>query len=189
MTHDHRLAAVADRRIHLVDGRLDAPPCHHVAAAPMRDLRRLSACVGLRPAAPGRGRAARRDRGGRRRSPCSGSPATSSARPRRQPPILSLTVAMVTVRALALVRPTARYGERLWSHDLAFRTLGHVRPTCSTRLEPLAPTGLEAFRRGELLSRMVADVDELQDLVLRVLLPAAVAVGAPGRSSSAAWCG
>jgi ATP-binding cassette subfamily C protein CydC len=106
----------------------------------------------------------------------------------RQPPILSLTVVMVTVRVLALVRPTARYGERLWSHDLAFRTLGHVRASVFSRLEPLAPGGIEQFRRGELLSRMVADVDELQDLVLRIVLPVAVAaVGGTVIVAAVAW--
>jgi thiol reductant ABC exporter CydC subunit len=93
----------------------------------------------------------------------------------QQPPILSLTVILVAVRVLALVRPAARYAERLVSHDLAFRSLGHLRTRVFARIEPLAPAGLEAYRDGELLSRMVADVDELQDLALRLLLPVAVA--------------
>jgi thiol reductant ABC exporter CydC subunit len=94
----------------------------------------------------------------------------------QQPPILSLTVILVAVRVLALVRPAARYAERLVSHDLAFRSLGHLRTRVFARIEPLAPAGLEAYRDGELLSRMVADVDELQDVALRLLLPACVAV-------------
>jgi thiol reductant ABC exporter CydC subunit len=94
----------------------------------------------------------------------------------RQPPILSLTTVMVAVRVAALVRPGARYAERLSSHDLAFRALGNVRARVFARLEPLAPAGLTGFRDGELLSRMVADIDQLQDLALRLLLPAAVAV-------------
>jgi len=94
----------------------------------------------------------------------------------QQPPILSLTVVMVGVRAVALVRPTARYGERLAAHDLAFRSIGQVRARVFARIEPLAPAGLEAYRDGELLSRMVADVDELQDVALRLLLPVGVAV-------------
>jgi thiol reductant ABC exporter CydC subunit len=93
----------------------------------------------------------------------------------QQPPILSLTVILVAVRVLALVRPAARYAERLVSHDLAFRSLGNLRTRVFARIEPLAPAGLEAYRDGELLSRMVADVDELQDLALRLLLPVAVA--------------
>ncbi len=93
----------------------------------------------------------------------------------QQPPILSLTVIMVTVRALALVRPTARYGERLVAHDVAFRALGRVRAKVFAQIEPLAPAGLEQYRDGDLLSRMVADIDGLQDLVLRLLLPLTVA--------------
>jgi thiol reductant ABC exporter CydC subunit len=94
----------------------------------------------------------------------------------QRPPILSLTVVLVAVRVLALVRPAARYAERLASHDLAFRSLARLRTRVFARIEPLAPAGLEAFRDGELLSRMVADVDELQDVALRLLLPLAVAV-------------
>jgi thiol reductant ABC exporter CydC subunit len=93
-----------------------------------------------------------------------------------QPPILSLTTIMVAVRAAALTRPGARYAERLASHDLAFRALGHLRERVLARIEPLAPAALEAYRDGELLSRMVADVDQLQDVALRLLLPLGVAV-------------
>jgi thiol reductant ABC exporter CydC subunit len=94
----------------------------------------------------------------------------------RQPPILSLTTIMVAVRVAALTRPGARYAERLSSHDLAFRALGHLRERVFARIEPLAPAGLEAYRDGELLSRMVADIDQLQDVALRLLLPVGVAV-------------
>ena len=93
----------------------------------------------------------------------------------RQPPILSLTAVMVAVRVAALTRPGARYAERLSSHDLAFRALGNLRARVLARIEPLAPAGLEGYRDGELLSRMVADVDQLQDLALRLLLPVCVA--------------
>jgi thiol reductant ABC exporter CydC subunit len=94
----------------------------------------------------------------------------------QQPPILSLTVILVAVRLSALVRPAARYAERLASHDLAFRSLGRLRTRVFARIEPLAPAGLEAYRDGELLSRMVADIDGLQDVALRLLLPLGVAV-------------
>lgn len=94
----------------------------------------------------------------------------------QRPPILSLTVVIVAVRGLALTRPLARYFERLRAHDLAFRSLGRVRTRVFERIEPLAPAGLEAWRDGELLSRMVGDVDELQDLALRLLVPLGVAL-------------
>lgn len=94
----------------------------------------------------------------------------------QRPPILSLTVLIVAVRAVALVRPLARYAERLSTHELAFRTLRDVRTGVFAHIEPLAPEGLEHYRDGELLSRMVADVDEMQDLVLRIVVPLGVAV-------------
>jgi thiol reductant ABC exporter CydC subunit len=96
----------------------------------------------------------------------------------RQPPILSLTTVMVVVRVAALTRPGARYAERLASHDLAFRSLGNLRARVLERIEPLAPAGLEGYRDGELLSRMVADVDQLQDVALRLVLPVGVALAA-----------
>jgi ATP-binding cassette, subfamily C, bacterial CydC len=93
-----------------------------------------------------------------------------------QPPILSLTTLMVAVRVAALTRPGARYAERLCSHDLAFRALGNLRARVFAAIEPLAPAGLEAYRDGELLSRMVADIEQLQDVALRLLLPVGVAL-------------
>lgn len=98
------------------------------------------------------------------------------SRAAEQPPVLSLTVAIVFVRAFGVSRPIARYLERLTSHDVAFRTLGTLRTRIYARIEPLAPAGLASFRRGDLLSRMVADVDALQDLYLRGLLPPFVAL-------------
>jgi ATP-binding cassette subfamily C protein CydC len=106
------------------------------------------------------------------------------ARAAERPAILSLTVAIVAVRFFGLARPVMRYLERLASHDLAFRVLARLRVRFYERLEPLAPAGLEVYRRGDLLSRMVGDVDALQNLYLRGLLPtlagalaAAVSVG------------
>jgi thiol reductant ABC exporter CydC subunit len=106
------------------------------------------------------------------------------ARAAERPEILSLTVAIVLVRFFGLARPLARYLERLASHDLAFRVLARFRVRFYERIEPLAPAGLEAYRRGDLVSRMVGDVDALQGLYLRglgpplvALLAAAVAVG------------
>ncbi len=92
-----------------------------------------------------------------------------------QPPILSLTVAIALVRFFALARPLSRYLERLASHDLAFRMLGRVRVRTYERIEPLAPAQLEGFRRGDLLSRMVSDIDALQNLHLRGIGPPLVA--------------
>ena len=88
-----------------------------------------------------------------------------------QPPILFLTLSMVGVRAFALARAFFRYLERLASHDAAFRQLAVVRTELYRRLVRIAPAGLGGTDRGDLLSRMVSDVDALQDLPLRVVQP------------------
>jgi thiol reductant ABC exporter CydC subunit len=100
------------------------------------------------------------------------------SRAAERPAILSLTTAIVAVRFFGLARPLARYADRLWSHDLALRALGRVRARVYGRIEPLAPAGLEGFRNGDLLTRMVADVDALQGLYLRGVGPVLVAVAA-----------
>lgn len=88
-----------------------------------------------------------------------------------QPPVLTLTVAASMVRAFALGRAVFRYAERLVGHDAAFRGLTGLRAEVYTRLERLAPVGLARFARGDLLARLVADVDTALDLPLRVVLP------------------
>jgi ATP-binding cassette subfamily C protein CydC len=98
------------------------------------------------------------------------------SRAAERPAILSLTVAIVAVRLFGLARPVARYLERLASHDLAFRVLGRVRVRTYERIEPLAPAQLEGYRHGDLLSRMVGDVDTLQNLHLRGVGPPLVAI-------------
>ena len=107
------------------------------------------------------------------------------SRAAERPAVLSLMVAIVAVRFFGLGRPVVRYLERLTSHDVALRVLGRVRTSFYRRIEPLAPAQLDAYRRGDLLSRMVADVDAMQNLYLRgvgpplvALLAAAVSVGA-----------
>jgi ATP-binding cassette, subfamily C, bacterial CydC len=100
------------------------------------------------------------------------------SRAAERPAVLSLTVAIVAVRFFGLARPIARYLERLASHDLAFRVLARVRVRVYERIEPLAPVELDGYRRGDLLSRMVADVDALQNLHLRGVHPPLVALAA-----------
>jgi ATP-binding cassette subfamily C protein CydC len=89
------------------------------------------------------------------------------------PPIMFLGMAVVGVRAFAISRSALRYLERLASHDAAFRQLGELRMGIFARLVPLAPAGLSQTRRGDLLTRLVRDVDDLQDLPLRVVQPLA----------------
>jgi len=100
------------------------------------------------------------------------------SRAAERPAVLSLMTTIVAVRFFGLARPIARYGDRLWSHDVALRALGRVRSRVYERIEPLAPAGLEAFRNGDLQARMVADVDALQGLYLRGVGPVLVAVAA-----------
>lgn len=88
-----------------------------------------------------------------------------------QPPVLTLTVAAVSVRFFALGRAVFRYAERLLGHDSAFRGLTTLRVQIYDALERIAPVGLARFTRGDLLTRVVADVDASLDLALRVLLP------------------
>ena len=66
-----------------------------------------------------------------------------------------------------------RYLERLATHDVAFRVLAEVRVAIYRRLERLAPAGLAAFRSGDLLARLISDVDATQDLFIRGLGAAA----------------
>jgi len=98
------------------------------------------------------------------------------SRAAEQPPILALTTTVVVIRFLALVRPLTRYLERLASHDLALRGLGRVRARVYERIEPLAPGELDAFRRGDLVQRLVGDVDALQGLFVRGVGPLVVAL-------------
>ena len=107
------------------------------------------------------------------------------SRAAERPAVLSLIVAIVAVRFFGLGRPVTRYLERLVSHDLALRVLGQIRTRFYESIEPLAPAQLHCYRNGDLLSRMVADIDALQNLYLRgigpplvALLAGAVSVGA-----------
>ncbi len=98
------------------------------------------------------------------------------SRAAEHPPVLALTVTIVLVRFFGISRPIARYLDRLASHDLALRALGRIRARFYARIEPLAPAELADFRRGDLVSRMVGDVDALQGLYLRGIGPPLVAI-------------
>ncbi|MFF7752222.1 thiol reductant ABC exporter subunit CydD [Streptomyces sp. NPDC007971] len=98
------------------------------------------------------------------------------SRASQQPPVLYLMVAVTATRAFGIGRAVFRYAERLVSHDAVLRMLADTRVAVYRRLERLAPAGLRTARRGDLLTRLVADVDAFQDYWLRWLLPAGVAV-------------
>ncbi|MEV8399484.1 thiol reductant ABC exporter subunit CydD [Streptomyces niveus] len=110
------------------------------------------------------------------------------SRASEQPPVLYLMVAVTATRAFGIGRAVFRYAERLVSHDAVLRMLADLRVSVYRQLERLAPAGLREARRGDLLSRLVADVDALQDYWLRWLLPvgSAVLVGA-GAVGFTAW--
>ncbi|WP_285514476.1 thiol reductant ABC exporter subunit CydD [Streptomyces sp. NBRC 14336] len=97
------------------------------------------------------------------------------SRASEQPPVLYLMMAVTATRAFGIGRAVFRYAERLVSHDAVLRMLADTRVAVYRRLERLAPAGLRTTRRGDLLSRLVADVDALQDYWLRWLLPAGAA--------------
>ncbi|WP_433451327.1 thiol reductant ABC exporter subunit CydD [Streptomyces sp. CA-142005] len=98
------------------------------------------------------------------------------SRASQQPPVLYLMVAVTATRAFGIGRAVFRYAERLVSHDAVLRMLADTRVAVYRRLERLAPAGLRNARRGDLLTRLIADVDELQDYWLRWLLPTSVAL-------------
>ncbi|MFF3496452.1 thiol reductant ABC exporter subunit CydD [Streptomyces sp. NPDC002795] len=110
------------------------------------------------------------------------------SRASQMPPVLYLMVAVTATRAFGIGRAIFRYLERLVSHDAVLRMLADTRVAVYRRLERLAPAGLRTTRRGDLLSRLVADVDALQDYWLRWLLPAsAAALVGVGSVAFTAW--
>ncbi len=82
----------------------------------------------------------------------------------------------IGVRLFAFARTLARYGERLVSHDATFRILESLRVWFYRHMEPLAPACLARYRSGDILNRLVEDIDTMDNLYLRVLSPAASAV-------------
>jgi thiol reductant ABC exporter CydC subunit len=107
----------------------------------------------------------------------------SSQRPQES----AVAIAIVGVQFFALTRGLARYAERIVGHDAAFRVLSDLRVSVYQRLERLAPRGLGLFANGELLARLIHDVDSLQDLLLRVLPPFAIALVVGAATVGLVW--
>ncbi|MBR0671927.1 thiol reductant ABC exporter subunit CydC, partial [Roseomonas soli] len=84
--------------------------------------------------------------------------------------------ALLWLRPVMLFRPVARYLERLVTHEATFRALADMRVWFFRRLAQRLPTGLGLRRAGDLLGRLVADVESLDGLYLRALVPAAASL-------------
>ena len=99
------------------------------------------------------------------------------SRSAQHPPVLYLMVPVAAVQAFGIGRSFFRYAERLAGHDAALRILARMRMSAYDRLERLAPAGTAAFRSGDLISRLVSDIDSTD----RPLAPGPAAVrGRPG---------
>jgi len=94
------------------------------------------------------------------------------------PGLTALVGILAAVEVLAFLRGPLRYAERLVGHDAALRALTRWRLWLYDCLTPRVPAALAGWRSGDLLARAIDDVDALQDLYLRTVLPLAVAVGA-----------
>ncbi|HEX3722519.1 MAG TPA: thiol reductant ABC exporter subunit CydC [Nitrolancea sp.] len=92
------------------------------------------------------------------------------------PLLIELTAAIYLVRIFGISRAFVRYAERIVSHNVTFKLLGSLRTRLYRKLEPLAPARLADYRSGDLLARMIRDIEELQNLFQQVAGPALVAL-------------
>ncbi|WP_223703116.1 thiol reductant ABC exporter subunit CydC [Sutcliffiella deserti] len=93
-----------------------------------------------------------------------------------EPPIYALTVMIALLKLFGFARAFSRYGERYFSHRATFTILSNLRVSFYEKLEPLAPGIFQKYRSGDLLSRIVGDVESLQNYFLRVFYPPIVLV-------------
>ncbi|WP_101846873.1 thiol reductant ABC exporter subunit CydC [Halobacillus sp. Marseille-P3879] len=92
------------------------------------------------------------------------------------PPLYALTVLIAILKLFGFTRAISRYAERYFSHRATFSILSHLRVSFYKKLEPLAPQIFQKYRSGDLLSRIVGDVESLQNFFLRVYYPPIVLV-------------
>ena len=92
------------------------------------------------------------------------------------PSVAELGLAIVGVRFFGISRAVFRYLERLVSHNVTFRLLSRLRVWFYKNLEPLAPARLVDYRAGDLLSRIIGDVETLENFYVRVVSPPVVAL-------------
>ncbi len=91
------------------------------------------------------------------------------------------------IRGFAIMRTAGRYVERLLSHESTLRLLSSLRVWFYRRIEPQAPAGLYRHRSGDLLNRIVTDIDTLDGLFIRVVSPSLVALFVAGLVSVFLW--
>lgn len=92
------------------------------------------------------------------------------------PSIAELGVSVVGVRFFGISRGLFRYLERLVSHNVTFRLLARLRVWFYEKLEPLAPARLMEYKSGDLLARVIDDVETLENFYVRVISPSLTAV-------------
>lgn len=92
------------------------------------------------------------------------------------PSIGEIGVAIVGVRFFGISRGVIRYIERLASHTASFKILADIRVWLYGAIEPAAPAGISKYKSGDLLNRLIADIDTLENFYVRVFLPPVVAL-------------
>ncbi len=92
------------------------------------------------------------------------------------PSVAEISVAVVGVRFFGITRGIFRYLERLVSHNVTFRLLARLRVWFYEKLEPLAPARLMEYKSGDLLARLIGDVETLENFYVRVISPTLTAV-------------
>lgn len=93
-----------------------------------------------------------------------------------QPSLSVLQIAIVGVRFFGISRGVSRYLERYVGHEVTFRLLAQLRVWFYEKIEPLAPARLMQYRSGDLLSRVISDIETLENFYVRVLAPPLIAV-------------
>jgi ATP-binding cassette subfamily C protein CydC len=90
--------------------------------------------------------------------------------------VVDLSLAVTAVRFFAISRAALRYAERYVTHRTTFRILTYLRVWFYDAIEPLAPARLQAYRSGDLLSRIMADIETLENFYVRAVVPPLAAV-------------
>ncbi|MDX7952350.1 thiol reductant ABC exporter subunit CydC, partial [Lichenihabitans sp. Uapishka_5] len=80
------------------------------------------------------------------------------------------------VRGLSFLRIGSRYGEKLIGHDVTLRLLADIRGWLFGRLVPRVPLGGPRWRRGDLVSRLLGDVEALDTMFITALGPTLIVV-------------